>query len=555
MVNQWQQLNPSNRMKPNARTLTSLRMLLVINMVVFATGALQAQCPGGSTVNPGSTSTFNAGQTVCITGGVNTQITLNSGSTMVITNGGNYTGNISANSGAAIQVQAGGTFAPSQANNFAAAITNNGTVNFNNVGLSSGASITNNGSFNWGSNWNQNNAITVINTACGGMTFSQNTGLTNSAVINNNGYLNFTQGLTMNSGTLINNRGRVNVGGNTNINGTFRNQNIAVFRGGNNDITSNNVIDSFVNLGKATFTNSLTTSGRIRNDGLVVVSGSYTLNGGNHAINNSNAFLRVGGSLSNNGTVQGNGGLHIAGAVANNNTIAGYGAAAQRLTVNKASGSISGTTSNLIYNTALAAADTTTYTAAMANPASCAVLPVRLSTLQAVYHNNQVQLNWFAYEQSNARSFTIEYSLDGRTFTNAGELTAATNNTTTTPYQFTHASMATGTLHYRIRENDVDGMTYYSNTVVVKTGTLLLTTAVFPNPFKDILQISMQLEKAGVIQVALYNASGQVVRTLQQQGLTGRNTIPLGNLSALPTGTYLLQLKAGEHTSFEKIIK
>jgi hypothetical protein len=192
----------------------------------------------------------------------------------------------------------------------------------------------------------------------------------------------------------------------------------------------------------------------------------------------------------------------------------------------------------------------------MAKPDVCVVLPVKLSSLQAVYHNNQVQLNWFAYAQSNARSFTIEYSQDGRSYTVAGELAAAGSDNQTTPYVYMHAPAFTGTVFYRIRETDVDGNMYYSNMVVVKTGnTLLATTEVFPNPFTATLQISMQLEKAGMIEVALYDASGRMVRKLQQSGLTGRNTIVISNLTALLPGTYLVQIKAGEHTSFRKLTK
>ena len=42
---------------------------------------------------------------------------------------------------------------------------------------------------------------------------------------------------------------------------------------------------------------------------------------------------------------------------------------------------------------------------------------------------------------------------------------------------------------------------------------------------------------------------------LQQQGLAGRNTIVLSDLSALLPGAYLMHIKAGEYTSFEKLIK
>jgi hypothetical protein len=311
-----------------------------------------------------------------------------------------------------------------------------------------------------------------------------------------------------------------------------------------------------VNLGKITVTGSITTSIGTRNDGLMVVNGSYTINGGVYRINNNTAQLRIGGSFSNNGQVQGNGGLHIGGSISNNQTIAGYGGGLQRLTVNRNSADVPGTKSNLSYNTSLAASDTATYDPPLDNPASCAVLPVRLSSLQAVYNNGRVQLNWLAYMQSDVRSFTIEYSLDGKSFTEAGELAATGNNDPIAPYVYMHMPALSGTLYYRVRETTLDGNMYYSNMVVVKIGnTFLAGTDVFPNPFTETLQISMQLEKTGMIQVALYDASGRLVRRSQQTGVLGRNTIVMGNLSALLPGVYLLQIKAGEHISFEKLIK
>jgi type IX secretion system substrate protein len=542
-------------MKLNFRTPANIRWLLVIIWVVFTTRALKAQCPAGSIINTGGTMTN--GQTACITSAFNGAIQLNNGATMVVINGGNYTGNLSTNQGSTIQIQAGGRLEPSQANSFSASLSNNGTVIINNISLNNGAAITNSGSFTWASNWNQNNALTVSNTACGTMNFSQGTNIGNNAVIVNNGILNFAQSLTASSGTTINNRGRITVTDDINLAGLFRNQNKAVFKGGNNTISSNNAGDSLVNLGMITVTGSITSSIDTRNEGLFVVNGSYTINGGNYRLNNNNAQLKIGGAFSNNGQLQGNGSLYVAGGIGNNQTIAGYGAGAQRLTVNQA---VPGTTSNLNVNGALVAGDTATYMPTMSNPDACTVLPVKLSSLQAVYQNNQVQLHWYAYVQSDARSFTIEYSQDGQSFTVAGYVAAPDSNrdtnNQTAPYVYMHSPAFTGTVFYRVRETDLDGSMYYSNMVAIKTGnTLLTTTNVFPNPFIDNLQISMQLEKAGVFQVALFNASGQLVRKLQQPGLKGQNAIVMSNLSALLPGTYFLQIKAGEHTTFEKLIK
>jgi hypothetical protein len=545
---------PLVRMKLDFRTPANIRWLLVILWVVLSTPSVIAQCPAGSTLN--TAGVYTNGTNICITTSFSGNITLNNGATMTVTSGGNYTGNLDAKKGSVVNIQLGGTFAPN-ANNFAATLTNNGTVG-GNITVDDGAAVINNGSFTWNASWNQNNALTVTNTACGTMTFVQNTNVKANAQILNSGVLSFSQGLTTDNGTIINNRGRITFN-DINISGSFINQSKAILKGSNNTINSSLTTDSLVNTGTITVSGGLTTSMITRNEGLLWVGGSYTINGQPFKINNSNAYVRVGGSLSNNGQVQGNGSLYIVAGIVNNQSISGNGPAAQ-LTVNKSAGSITGTTFAINYNTGLASKDTTNYTPTMSNPASCSVLAAHLSALQAIYNNGQVQLNWLAYAQANARSFTIEYSLDGWSFTAAGELAPDSyrddTNDATTPYSYVYAPGVTGTVYYRIRETDLNGNYYYTNIVVVRTGNTLTASAeVFPNPFKDILQISMQLEKAGVIQVALYDASGRLVKKVQQQGLLGRNTIVMSNLSALLPGVYLVQVKADKHTSFGKLIK
>jgi hypothetical protein len=530
------------------RTLVSIRWILTISLIAYVAPLANAQCPAGSTLN--TAGTYTSGHTVCITTAVSGNITVNNGATMVVINGGKYTGNISANSGSVITIQNGGTFSPSTANNFAGAITNNGKVNMSNISLSTGAAVTNSGVFNWLSNWNQNVALTVSNTACGTMTFNTSTNVNSGANILNSGVLNFTQDLTTSSGSTINNRGRVTVSGNLTSSGLFYNQYKAVFKGSSNNINSG---DSIINLAFMTFSTSLTSNTNIRNEGLFTVSGSYTKNSGTFLINNTNAQLRIKGALSNNSLTTGSGSMHVAGSIGNNGTISGV-STTKKLTVNQ---SIStGTFSSLIVNAGLVAADTSTYTASMANPDVCAVLPMQLSALQAVYETGQVQLSWYAYATSNARSFAIEYSPDGRTYATAGQVTAITGSNETIRYQFTHYTNLTGTIYYRIRETDADGTVYYSNTLLVKAGNAANTSLlVFPNPFTANVQINLQLEKNGAIQIALFDAGGRLVKKLERQGLAGNNTIVINDLSILQPGIYLIKITTGDHTVFEKLVK
>jgi hypothetical protein len=383
------------------------------------------------------------------------------------------------------------------------------------------------------------------------MNFSTSTNVSNSAIILNNGVMNFASDLNTNSGTTINNRGRVTVSGNFTSSGLFYNQYKAVFKGGSN---TQNGGDSIINLAFITFSSGLTTNAGIRNEGLFTVGGSYTKNSGAFLINNANAQLRIKGAFSNSSTITGNGSLHVAGSFGNNSTVSGVNAA-NKLTVNK-SPSPAGITSNLTINAALVAADTATYTALKANPDICSVLPIQLSALQAVYQTGHVQLSWNAYAASNAGSFIIEYSADGRTYATAGEVTAISGSNETTRYQFTHYTNLTGTIYYRIRETDADGSVYYSNTLLVKTGNATnASLQVFPNPFTASVQINLQLEKNGAIQIVLFDAGGRMIKKLERQGSTGNNTIVINDLSILQPGVYLIKITAGDRTVFEKLIK
>jgi hypothetical protein len=328
-----------------------------------------------------------------------------------------------------------------------------------------------------------------------------------------------------------------------------------VFKGSSNIINSGG--DSIVNLAYMTFAGSLSSSAGIRNEGLFTVGGSYSIKDKKFLINNSNAQLRVKGALAlttSTSAIGGNGSLHVpTGALGNSGTISGI-SGAHKLTVNQ---SVSGgTTSNLITNTGLTPADTATYVATMANADICSTLPVQLSSLQAAYKTGAVQLNWSAYSQSNGSSFTIEYSQDAQTFAVAGEVTATGNNNQTTRYEYTHYTNLTGTIYYRIRETDKDAHVYYSNIVLVKTGNALnASVLVFPNPFTNNLQINLQVEKAGAIHIALYDAHGRLVKQLERQGLAGRNTIAINDLSNLLPGVYFTKITTGDHTIFEKLIK
>lgn len=527
--------------------------LLALAVAIITSQAAIAQCPAGSTSN--TAGVYTNGQVVCISTSFSGNITINNGAKMVIVSGGNYTGQITANNGSTVEVRTGGTFNPGTANNFAAAVTSekNSTVKLGTggFGIASGFSMGNSGNMTWVSNWNQNSAVTVYNYACGTMTFTQNTTLQNSASIINNGTLNFQGELNTNSGTTINNRGRITVAANFNQAGLFYNQWQAIFKGGSNNFNNG---DSVVNLYTMTFTGSGSGTIKMRNEGLIWFRGSFNYNGGTFKMNAANAQFRVDGAFSNNGTITGPSSIYVAGSLNNNGSLVGQSSSA-KLTINQLVSN--GTRTNLTYNTSLATVDTTSFTGGVGNPSTCAsLLPVTITALKGVYNNEAIELTWASLSEINSKQFVIEYSTDGLAWVTAGVVAAQGNTSMRVEYSFRYTKIIAATNYFRLRMEDQDGSLTYSTTVLVKTsGTQTITASVYPNPFVEKLDITVIMHKTTAVNVKVYDMNGRIAKSQQFSAQSGSNKFTVAALNNLNSGLYVVEVTAGEEKWMQKIIK
>jgi hypothetical protein len=524
--------------------------LMLITTITFLQPAA-AQCPAGSISN--TAGNYNNGQTVCISTNFSGNIKITNGAKMVIVSGGNYTGNIDGNQGSTIEVKAGGTFNPGTANNLASVITvaKNGTAILSNAGFSNGFGVTNSGSFTWGS-FNQNQAITVSNTSCGTMTFSQDINLQNGTTLNNSGTMTM-QGLNTNSGTTIDNRGRLTVNGNINFAGLLKNQWQAVFKGSTNNFNNG---DSIINLYTLVFRNAIQGSFRMRNDGLFWVGGSFQYNGGAIQMNRTNAQVRVSGALSNNGTMRGNGKIYIAGSFSNGGGTLTGKSGAERLFISQSVPN--GSATNVQVNNGMAAEDTATYAGGAGNPdVSCAMLlPMVVSSLKGTYDGSVINLSWATTSEINGKQFMVEYSTDGLNFTTAGAVAAKGNSTERVNYQYQFTKVNSATLYFRLMMVDVDGRTEYSNTILVKTvGSQKITAGVYPNPFAEKLEVTTTLTKSLPVNVRLLDMNGRLVKSQVYSGQSGFNKWTLTGLNELNKGLYIIEVTAGEERWMQKIIK
>ena len=85
---------------------------------------------------------------------------------------------------------------------------------------------------------------------------------------------------------------------------------------------------------------------------------------------------------------------------------------------------------------------------------------------------DKVVLNWNTAQEQNFSHFTIEKSLDGSDFSDAGIIFSMEDSEQSRAYSFTDKLKArdTGTIYYRLKMVDVDGKSQLSATKTVKLG-------------------------------------------------------------------------------------
>ena len=172
-----------------------------------------------------------------------------------------------------------------------------------------------------------------------------------------------------------------------------------------------------------------------------------------------------------------------------------------------------------------------------------AVLPVELLTFEGKNTEGGNRLTWQTASEVNNKGFDIERSRDGQDFQSIGTVKGIGKAAN---YNFVDANPYNGINYYRLKQMDFDGKETLSK--VVTTSTTAKGTSkikIFPTNTEG----SISIDNGGLTidNIAVYNHVGQLVLT--------NNGVNRLDLSALPSGLYLVQVKAGGETVTEKVFK
>lgn len=172
--------------------------------------------------------------------------------------------------------------------------------------------------------------------------------------------------------------------------------------------------------------------------------------------------------------------------------------------------------------------------------AMCLALPVEWLSFTGQRENNRNRLRWETVREEHNRGFYVERSLDGRQWVEIGFVAATETGVAGSRYTFFDQFFQMGSNHYRLRQQDLDGSTYYSSIVEIEVERGENKPGFYPNPASDHLNLIIPGNQP--VQVVIYNALGQQV---YQSTLCGHDRIEVADW---PAGAYWLRW-AGESSS------
>lgn len=176
---------------------------------------------------------------------------------------------------------------------------------------------------------------------------------------------------------------------------------------------------------------------------------------------------------------------------------------------------------------------------------SCVALPITLNTFLAIPDKNNIKLKWTTGYEFGNDYFAVERAVNYGPFTEIG-IVKAQNSPGGSEYTFDDGNMANGTIHYRLKQVDIDGSFTYSKIVSVNIKNA--QWRIYPVKVRNQLTIISPFANNLNLQTSIYNMEGQKI---SNENVINNNVIQM-DLSRLSSGIYILKIttKSGNKTIF-----
>ncbi|MCO6496944.1 MAG: T9SS type A sorting domain-containing protein [Chitinophagaceae bacterium] len=172
------------------------------------------------------------------------------------------------------------------------------------------------------------------------------------------------------------------------------------------------------------------------------------------------------------------------------------------------------------------------------------VLPARFTSFSASENNRSVNLKWSVVNETSADHYVIERSADGQSFDAVATIKAKVTTTGVNSYSYTDdvSGVSGNRFYYRVRQYDLSGAGYLTQSVLVRLNGVAGSTLLYPNPVKNNLFLSINSRQNKEIKIMVTNTSGQQVISERRSLVAGNNSIMINAAGKLPAGIYTLTI-------------
>ena len=186
-------------------------------------------------------------------------------------------------------------------------------------------------------------------------------------------------------------------------------------------------------------------------------------------------------------------------------------------------------------------------------------LPVKLVSFSATINDDEADLTWTTSSEKDVSHFSVEKSVDGQNFSQAGIVFAAGNSAAIVNYSFADKNLNTspkGIIYYRLRSIDIDGSSELSAVRMITLGshnkkaTSILT---YPNPVTNELHITIPTSWQGrKVTYELMDNNGRATKRKTVANASQTESIPVANLGR---GFYIASVTCDDESAQQKVIK
>lgn len=174
---------------------------------------------------------------------------------------------------------------------------------------------------------------------------------------------------------------------------------------------------------------------------------------------------------------------------------------------------------------------------------SLGTLPLTWLGVQAQWTNSgEAKVSWKVSQQQNVKNYTVQYSSDGKYFTNVCSVISSA----ITSYNCIVAAYNNSKNYYRVMQTDIDGKTTYSKIVLLQTPKKS-ALSVYPNPANSIIYIA---GLADFSEAVIIDSGSKIINRF----ITVSNTQCI-DISELAKGIYFFKLSSVNDTQTIKFMK